>query len=125
MEQNLAKEMARMKIVDEKKKREIEKICSQSEELKELQLKIKSAYLNKERAAQMTENQFRKQQELVSSQGLCLTITFRNAKLPSKSRCSAATNRPSLPRKRKIDKFLRRCRRPRSTLPSSSKRKRH
>ena len=51
MEQNLAKEMARMKIVDEKKKREIEKICSQSEELKELQLKIKSAYLNKERAA--------------------------------------------------------------------------
>ena len=27
MEQNLAKEMARMKIVDEKKKREIEKIC--------------------------------------------------------------------------------------------------
>ena len=60
MEQNLAKEMARMKIVDEKKKREIEKICGSSEELKELQLKIKSAYLNKERAAQMTEHQYRK-----------------------------------------------------------------
>jgi len=28
--------MARMKIDDEKKKREIEKICSESEELKEL-----------------------------------------------------------------------------------------
>ena len=51
MEQQLAKEMARMKIVDEKKKREIEKVCAESEELKELQAKIKSAYLNKERSA--------------------------------------------------------------------------
>lgn len=56
--------MARMKIIDEKKKREIEKICGQSEELKELQLKIKAAYLNKERAAQMTEHQYRKQVDL-------------------------------------------------------------
>ena len=38
----------------------IEKICAESEELKELQLKIKAAYLNKERAAQVSENQFRK-----------------------------------------------------------------
>jgi len=51
MEQSLAKEMARMKIVDEKKKREIEKVCAESDELKELQAKIKAAYLNKERAA--------------------------------------------------------------------------
>jgi hypothetical protein len=51
MEQQLAKEMARMKIIDEKKKREIEKVCAESEELKELQAKIKSAYLNKERSA--------------------------------------------------------------------------
>lgn len=51
MDHNLAKEMARMKIVDEKRKREIEKICSESEELKELQAKIKQAYLNKERSA--------------------------------------------------------------------------
>lgn len=51
MEQQLAKEMARMKIVDEKKKREIEKVCAGSDELKELQAKIKAAYLNKERAA--------------------------------------------------------------------------
>jgi len=36
MEHNLAKEMARMKIVDEKKKREVEKICHGSDELKEL-----------------------------------------------------------------------------------------
>ncbi len=51
MEKNLAKEMARMKIVDEQKKREMEKICAESEELKELQAKIRAAYLNKERAA--------------------------------------------------------------------------
>jgi len=51
MEKNLAKEMARMKIVDEQKKREVEKICTESEELKELQAKIRAAYLNKERAA--------------------------------------------------------------------------
>ena len=48
--------MARLKIDDEKKKREIEKICKDSEELKELQNKIKNAYLNKERASQITEN---------------------------------------------------------------------
>ena len=53
--------MARMKITDERKKREIEKICVESDELKELQAKIKSAYLNKERTAQITENQFRTQ----------------------------------------------------------------
>ena len=66
MEKNLAKEMARMRIVDEKKKREIEKICNESDELKELQAKIKSAYLNKERSAQISETQYRKQTELVS-----------------------------------------------------------
>lgn len=51
MEMDLAKEMARMKIHDEKRKREIEKICTESDELKELQQKIKLAYLNKERSA--------------------------------------------------------------------------
>jgi hypothetical protein len=66
MDQNLAKEMARLKIVDEKRRREIEKICAESEELKELQNKIKQAYLNKERSAQITETQFRSQIQLVS-----------------------------------------------------------
>ena len=60
MEKNLAKEMARMRITDEKKKREIEKVCAESDELKELQDKIKSAYLNKERSAQISEHQYRK-----------------------------------------------------------------
>jgi len=64
MEQKLAQEMSKMKIVDERKRREIEKICKESDELKELQNKITAAYLNKERTAQITENQFRTQQNL-------------------------------------------------------------
>ena len=55
MEEKLAREMARMRIEDEKRKRELNKICADSDELKELQNKIKAAYLNKERAQQMTE----------------------------------------------------------------------
>ena len=105
MEQNLAKEMARMKIVDEKKKREIEKICGSSEELKELQLKIKSAYLNKERAAQMTENQYRRQIDLVSIIHI-LTINFSKNNLKSKPRCCAETNTVSLHKKQRREKFL-------------------
>ena len=61
MEQKLAQEMSKMKITDERKKREIEKICKESDELKELQGKITAAYLNKERTAQIAENQFRTQ----------------------------------------------------------------
>ena len=66
MDKNLAREMARMQIDDQKKKREIEKICADSDELKELQAKIKAAYLNKERSAQIAEHQYRRQNELVS-----------------------------------------------------------
>ena len=51
MEESLAREMSKMKITDEKRQREIEKICAESDELKELQAKIRHAYLNKERAA--------------------------------------------------------------------------
>lgn len=60
MEQALAKEMARMKIVDEQKKRQIQKIAAESDEIKELQAKIKAAQINKERSAQVAETQFRK-----------------------------------------------------------------
>lgn len=49
-----------MKVDTEKRKREITKICHESDELKELQQKIRLAYLNKERSAQITEDQFRK-----------------------------------------------------------------
>ena len=67
MEQGLAREMARLKVVDERKRREVEKLCSESEELKLLQDKIKAAYLNKERNQQIVERQFRDQGELVST----------------------------------------------------------
>lgn len=62
----MAREMARMKMEKEKQSREIEKICAESPELRELQNKIKNAYLNKERATQVTEAQYRKQAEVVS-----------------------------------------------------------
>ena len=41
LEENLAREMARMKMDKEKQMREIDKICAESPELKELQNKIK------------------------------------------------------------------------------------
>lgn len=66
MEKELAKEMARIKIIDEKKKREIEKICAESEEIKELQARVRAAQLNKERCAQITEGQYRRHEDLVS-----------------------------------------------------------
>lgn len=66
MEEALARQLAQQKISDERRRREIEKLCSESDELKELQAKIKAAYLNKERAQQMTEKQFRAQIEIVS-----------------------------------------------------------
>ena len=67
MEEALARQLAQQKITDERRKREIEKLCSESDELKELQAKIKAAYLNKERSQQMTEKQYRIQTEIVSS----------------------------------------------------------
>ena len=54
------------KITDERRKREIEKLCGESDELRELQAKIKAAYLNKERSQQMTEKQYRVQTDIVS-----------------------------------------------------------
>lgn len=67
MEEALARQLASQKITDERRRREIEKLCGESDELKELQAKIKAAYLNKERSQQMTENQYRRQVELVST----------------------------------------------------------
>lgn len=50
MENALARQFANTRITDERRKREIEKLCGESDELKELQAKIKAAYLNKERS---------------------------------------------------------------------------
>ena len=73
LEEQLAREMARQKQAEEARKREIERICAQSDELKELQMRVKGAYLNKERVAQITEQQYRRQNELVSGS---LTSSF-------------------------------------------------
>lgn len=56
--------MARMKITNERTSKEVAKICEESDEIKELQAKIKQAYLNKERVGQMAERQYRQTQEM-------------------------------------------------------------
>lgn len=66
MEEQLARELAKMRIQDDRKRKEVEKICTESAEIKELQARIKAAYLNKERGSQITENQYRRQIEIVS-----------------------------------------------------------
>lgn len=50
MEEALARQLANQRVTDERRRREIEKLCGESDELKELQAKIKAAYLNKERS---------------------------------------------------------------------------
>ena len=80
MEEKLAREMARMRIEDERRKRELNKICAESDELKELQNKIKAAYLNKERAQQITETQYRKQNEIEEDAAIDM-IMLRNKEL--------------------------------------------
>ncbi len=59
MEEQLARQMARMKITNERETKEVTKICEESDEIKELQAKIRQAYLNKERVGQMAEHQYR------------------------------------------------------------------
>lgn len=94
MEEALARQLAQHKVSDERRKREIEKLCGESDELKELQAKIKAAYLNKERSQQMTEKQYRVQseivsipnQEIIALSNLCLN-SIRNKMLLSTSRC--------------------------------------
>ena len=74
MEESLAREMAKMKVSGDRQNREVEKICQESDEIKELQAKINAAYLNKERGIQITETQYRKQVEIVSNSTIALMI---------------------------------------------------
>eukprot|EP00826_Nyctotherus_ovalis_P041285 TRINITY_DN4135_c0_g2_i1.p1 TRINITY_DN4135_c0_g2~~TRINITY_DN4135_c0_g2_i1.p1 ORF type:complete len:265 (-),score=152.89 TRINITY_DN4135_c0_g2_i1:603-1397(-) len=64
VEMDLAKELQRQKVEKERNQKEIERICAESEELKELKERIRTAYVNKERAAQLADNQLRRQQEM-------------------------------------------------------------
>jgi hypothetical protein len=52
---NLAAELERRRVERERKEREIQRICEESEELRELERRLKVAYMNKERAAQHEE----------------------------------------------------------------------
>lgn len=80
MEEALARQLAGHKVTDERRKREIEKLCGESDELKELQAKIRAAYLNKERSQQMTEKQYRVQTEIEQDAQIDLTI-LRNKEI--------------------------------------------
>jgi hypothetical protein len=51
MEEDLAREMHRLKVSNQKASVEVNRICAESDELKEIQDRIKAAYLNKERSA--------------------------------------------------------------------------
>lgn len=74
MEEALARQLANQKVSDERRKREIEKLCGESDELRELQAKIKAAYLNKERSQQMTEKQYRVQTEIEQDAAIDVTM---------------------------------------------------
>ena len=63
-EEKLAREMSKLKIDHGKKRVEIERICANSEEIKELQERIRNAYLNKERGAQLAEAQLRTEKDV-------------------------------------------------------------
>ena len=67
MEESLAREMAKLKITDERSMREAEMVFAASDELNELKARIQHAKLNKERSAQIAEAQYREQIEIVTT----------------------------------------------------------
>ena len=60
VENNLARELQRRKLENESKKKIYDKICSESEEIKQLKQKLQTAYVTKERTGQIAENQLRR-----------------------------------------------------------------
>jgi len=88
MEEKLARELASMKIQDERRNQEVQKICAESDELKELQAKIKAAYLQKERAAQMTEKQYRSQVDIEQDAHIDM-VMLRNKEIQDEQERSA------------------------------------
>lgn len=55
MERRMAQEIHKQKTEQDKRERELQRICETSEELKDLERQLKIAYINKERAAQHQE----------------------------------------------------------------------
>ncbi len=65
IEDSLARELQRRKVEEEARRREIEKVLSESDDIKLLKSKIKVAQVNKERTKQIAEVQIRKVNDLV------------------------------------------------------------
>lgn len=72
IEQNnaLAQELDRRKLDEERQARELQRICAESDELKQLEQQLKLAYINKERAAQQQERLLLQRLELERDQAI-------------------------------------------------------
>lgn len=66
LDQKLAEELHRRKMQNEIKKKQVEKVILESDEIRQLKEKINQAYVNKERSAQIAEKQTRQLKYLVS-----------------------------------------------------------
>ena len=62
IEERLAAELQKRALDREREKREVQRICAESEELRDLKQKLMTAYINKERTAQIQEIQSRREE---------------------------------------------------------------
>ena len=67
VEERIARELQRQKVEQEAKRREVDRILSESEDLRYFKSKIQAAYINKERSAQIVDGHLRKLNDIVSS----------------------------------------------------------
>lgn len=65
MTERIAKEIQLQKAQEEAQRREIERILGDSEDLRKFKEKIKTAYMSKERAAQVADNQIKRLEDIV------------------------------------------------------------
>jgi hypothetical protein len=65
LEEDLAKEIQRKKVLEERERRSVQKMFEESDEIKDLKCKIKLAQMNQERSKQILERQTRKLQDIV------------------------------------------------------------
>lgn len=66
LEERLAQELKRRNLDREREKREYQRICAESEEIRDLKQKLQAAYTNKERTAQLQETQVRREIDVVN-----------------------------------------------------------
>ena len=64
IEERLAAELQKRALDREREKREVQRICAESEELRDLKQKLMTAYINKERTAQIQEIQARREENV-------------------------------------------------------------